>query len=64
MDLSVSLEELIKTMKQAREIIEKQLINLKDKDINQKVHEKAIQYNEEGAPEALANNWLSWKLLQ
>lgn len=54
MDLSVSLEELIKTMKQAREIIEKQLINLKDKDINQKVHEKAIQYNEEGAPEALA----------
>ncbi|KEC55998.1 NAD-glutamate dehydrogenase [Bartonella koehlerae] len=54
MDLSVSLEELIKTMKQAREIIEKQLINLKDKDINQKVHEKTIQYSKEGAPEALA----------
>ncbi len=54
MDLSVSLEELVKTMKQAREIIEKQLIHLKGKDITQKVHEKAIKYSEEGAPKALA----------
>ncbi|AFR26889.1 NAD-glutamate dehydrogenase [Bartonella quintana] len=54
MDLSVPLEELVKTTKQARSVIEKQLTNLNGKDINQKINEKAIHYSEEGAPKALA----------
>ncbi|GAA5108049.1 NAD-glutamate dehydrogenase [Bartonella jaculi] len=54
MDLSTPLEELVKTIKQARSIIEKQLTHSNDKDINQKIKEKATQYNEEGAPKALA----------
>ncbi|WP_332060037.1 NAD-glutamate dehydrogenase [Bartonella sp. CB74] len=54
MDLSVPLEELVKTIKQARNIIEKKLLCSNDKDINQKIREKVIHYSEEGAPKDLA----------
>ncbi|WP_455481469.1 NAD-glutamate dehydrogenase [Bartonella sp. B12(2025)] len=54
MDLSVPLEELVKTMKQARNVIEKLLTQSNDKDINQKIKEKEVHYNEEGAPKVLA----------
>ncbi|VEJ44538.1 NAD-glutamate dehydrogenase [Bartonella vinsonii] len=54
MDLSIPLEELVKTMKQARTVIEKLLLHSNDKDINQKIKEKTIHYREEGATEALA----------
>ncbi|WP_336287547.1 NAD-glutamate dehydrogenase [Bartonella sp. CB60] len=54
MDLSVPLEELVKTIKQARNIIEKKLVCSNDKDINQKIREKVIHYSEEGAPKDLA----------
>ncbi|WP_208435441.1 NAD-glutamate dehydrogenase [Bartonella phoceensis] len=54
MDFSTPLEELVKTIKQARIVIEKLLTQSNDKDIKQKVKEKAIYYSEEGAPETLA----------
>ncbi len=54
MDLSIPLEELVKTIKKARTVIEKQLMHPSDKDINQKIKEKMIRYSEEGAPKTLA----------
>ncbi|AQX28546.1 glutamate dehydrogenase (NAD) [Bartonella sp. JB63] len=54
MDLSVPLEELVQTIKTARSLIEKKLMHVNDQDISQKIEEKATQYNEEGAPKALA----------
>ncbi|WP_455474082.1 NAD-glutamate dehydrogenase [Bartonella sp. B30(2025)] len=54
MDLSVSLEELVKTIKQARSIIEEQLMSSNDRDVNKKIKEKVMQYHEEGAPKNLA----------
>ncbi|WP_078692499.1 NAD-glutamate dehydrogenase [Bartonella sp. A1379B] len=54
MDLSVPLEELVQTIKTARSLIEKKLLHANDQDISQKIEEKATQYNEEGAPKALA----------
>ncbi|WP_208432346.1 NAD-glutamate dehydrogenase [Bartonella taylorii] len=53
-DLSTPLEELVKTMKQARSVIEEQLTHSNDKDINQKIKEKTLHYSEEGAPKSLA----------
>ncbi|MBB5073664.1 glutamate dehydrogenase [Bartonella callosciuri] len=54
MDPSVPLEELVKTIKQSRTVIEKLLTHSNDKDINKKIKEKAMHYSEEGAPKALA----------
>ncbi|MCZ2203571.1 NAD-glutamate dehydrogenase [Bartonella sp. A05] len=54
MDLSAPLEELVKTIKNARNIIEKQITDSNDQDIHQKIEEKAGQYNAEGAPKNLA----------
>ncbi|WP_455476184.1 NAD-glutamate dehydrogenase [Bartonella sp. B17] len=54
MDLSVPLEELVKTIRQSRTVIEKQLMDSNDKDINRKIKEKAVHYHEEGAPKDLA----------
>ncbi|MET3589128.1 glutamate dehydrogenase [Bartonella silvatica] len=54
MDLTTSLEDLVKTIKEARTIIEKQLTDSNNKDINQKIQEKTIRYSEDGAPKALA----------
>ncbi|WP_336278632.1 NAD-glutamate dehydrogenase [Bartonella sp. CB175] len=54
MDISASLEDLVKTLKQARTIIEEKLIHSDDNDISQKIREKAIHYHEEGAPKDLA----------
>ncbi|WP_019222970.1 NAD-glutamate dehydrogenase [Bartonella rattaustraliani] len=54
MDLSVPLEELVKTIKQARTVIEKLLSYSNDNDINQKIKEKTICYSEDGAPKTLA----------
>ncbi|MBX4335948.1 NAD-glutamate dehydrogenase [Bartonella raoultii] len=54
MNFSVALAEVVKTIKQARTLIEKQLTHSNDKDINQKIKEKTTHYREEGAPEALA----------
>ncbi|WP_455481923.1 NAD-glutamate dehydrogenase [Bartonella sp. B35(2025)] len=54
MDLSVPLEELVKTIKQARTVIEEQLMHPDGKDIYQKIKEKSRYYSEEGAPKILA----------
>ncbi|WP_273717359.1 MULTISPECIES: NAD-glutamate dehydrogenase [Bartonella] len=54
MDLSHPLEEIVKTIKQARSVIEKELMHSNDNDIKQKIEEKARHYSEEGAPKALA----------
>ncbi|PIT68931.1 NAD-glutamate dehydrogenase [Bartonella tribocorum] len=54
MDLSRPLEEIVKTIKQARSVIEKELMRSNDNDIKQKIEEKARHYSEEGAPKALA----------
>ncbi|WP_019219330.1 NAD-glutamate dehydrogenase [Bartonella florencae] len=54
MDLSTPLEELVKIIKQARTVIEKLLTHSNNKDINQKIKEKTIHYNEEGAAKSLA----------
>ncbi|WP_375644262.1 MULTISPECIES: NAD-glutamate dehydrogenase [unclassified Bartonella] len=53
-DLSRSLEEIVTTIKQARSVIEKELMHSHDNDIKQKIEEKALHYSEEGAPKALA----------
>ncbi|WP_317993980.1 NAD-glutamate dehydrogenase [Bartonella gliris] len=53
-DLSVPLEELVKTIKQARSVIEKQLMHPNGNDIHKKIKEKAAHYNEESAPKTLA----------
>ncbi|WP_273757564.1 NAD-glutamate dehydrogenase [Bartonella sp. AU55XJBT] len=54
MDLSRPLEEIVKTIKQARNVIEKELMHSHDNDIKQKIEEKAQHYSEEGAPKTLA----------
>ncbi|GAA5096202.1 NAD-glutamate dehydrogenase [Bartonella acomydis] len=54
MDLSTPLEDLVKTIKQARTVIEKLLTHSNNKDINQKIKEKTIHYSEDGAPKSLA----------
>ncbi|WP_455478862.1 NAD-glutamate dehydrogenase [Bartonella sp. B10] len=54
MDLSIPLEELVETIKQARTVVEKQLMHPNGKDIHQKIKEKVIYYSEEGAPKTLA----------
>lgn len=54
MDFSAPLEELVKTIKQARTLIEELLTHSNDKDINQKIKEKTAHYSEEGAPKTLA----------
>ncbi|WP_455479358.1 NAD-glutamate dehydrogenase [Bartonella sp. B23] len=54
MDLSIPLEKLVKTIKQARTVIEELLSYSNDNDINQKIKEKTRDYNEEGAPKVLA----------
>ncbi|UNE54140.1 NAD-glutamate dehydrogenase [Bartonella machadoae] len=54
MDLSTPLEELVKTIKQARTVLEELLTHSNDKDINQKIKEKTTHYSEEGAPKTLA----------
>ncbi|WP_375706615.1 NAD-glutamate dehydrogenase [Bartonella sp. AA126HLJHH] len=53
-DLSRPLEEIVKTIKQARSVIEKELMHSHGNDIKQKIEEKALHYSEEGAPKALA----------
>ncbi|WP_375650760.1 NAD-glutamate dehydrogenase [Bartonella sp. OT172YNZD] len=53
-DLSRPLEEIVTTIKQARSVIEKELMHSHDNDITQKIEEKALHYSEEGAPKALA----------
>ncbi|WP_332065176.1 NAD-glutamate dehydrogenase [Bartonella sp. CB189] len=54
MDISSPLEEIVKTIKQARAVIEEQLMHANDKDISKKIKEKAVHYSEEGAPKDLA----------
>ncbi|MET3559440.1 glutamate dehydrogenase [Bartonella japonica] len=54
MDFSAPLEELVKTIKQARTLIKELLTHSNDKDINQKIKEKTAHYSEEGAQKTLA----------
>lgn len=54
MDISRPLEEIVKTIKQARNVIEKELMHSHDNDVKQKIEEKARHYGEEGAPKTLA----------
>ncbi|AGF75107.1 NAD glutamate dehydrogenase [Bartonella australis AUST/NH1] len=54
MDLSDPLKEIVKTIKEARIVIEKQLTHPSSEDIRQKIEEKTVYYSAEGAPKALA----------
>ncbi|WP_455476989.1 NAD-glutamate dehydrogenase [Bartonella sp. B41] len=54
MDLSIPLEDLVKTIKQARTIIEKHLMHPNGKNAHQKIQWKIEQYIEKGAPKTLA----------
>ncbi|KEG18421.1 NAD-glutamate dehydrogenase [Bartonella bacilliformis] len=56
MDLSTPLEDLVKTIKQARTFIEEQLTHSNGRDIHQKIAKKAASYCKEGAPKALAQH--------
>nr|CDP79328.1 NAD glutamate dehydrogenase [Bartonella schoenbuchensis]CDP79543.1 NAD glutamate dehydrogenase [Bartonella schoenbuchensis] len=53
-DLSVSLEELVTTIQQARKAIEKQLTHSNNEDIHEKIAEKVALYSEEVIPNTLA----------
>ncbi|MFT4346637.1 NAD-glutamate dehydrogenase [Bartonella ancashensis] len=54
MDLSATLEELVTMIKQARMVIEEQLIKDNSDNINQKIAERVTYYCAEGTPKNLA----------
>ncbi len=54
LNLSHPLDEIVKTIRQARSVIEKELMHSHNNDINKKVEEKTLNYSEKGAPKALA----------